>query len=692
MIIENEEITPFQEGVALADAGGEDSEEARRRLAEGKRVRGLLEMIEQGRKFDEAAYAAMAKDRLYARGITGSLIKVNLIQSYIDTWTSILYARDPDVDCLPSEAVSQKGRENARLFAKTMTVVIHKMWKRGKIKRQAVKWVRAALTLGIGWLRVTWQQRTMQDPVIKSQMDDIQDNLKRLVQLKSEMIEEYAGSEMEAKELEYNEAMEALEAQVERVISRGLAFDFIRPEDITVSNEVDTVMDYLDSPWVDIRFFKPYEQACAMFPDVPKELMKSAAQYSRVKVMDSKNAPRPGVTEQRPEDADNFAKAASDAVNTEDCAGRFVCIHELEHRDSGMDYTLIEGVDVYARPPVARKPYATRFYTVFALSFSETDGLRYPESLNTRSHSLQDEFTNLESGLAIHRKRVAPKILFNKRKLSGMNAKAITRATTGEYVGLDVTGNIDLSKLLYVPAYPPVDPGLYDTSNITRNLEVVWGTQEAVMGSISVAKTATEAKIQEAGTGARTSSKRDTLDDALTEVAQYSGEILIQALDAEDVMLLAGREALWPEVNSPEDLDAFLEIQIRAGSSGKPDTAAEIEAWSELLPILTTSIQQIAQLRMSNPLEVADKLEALVEETVDRFGDKVDIQRLIPQVQGVDPMTGLPIDPAAIAAANGALPGAPMDAGGMPAPGAPEPEMMPGMSTPVGPQNVQPLA
>jgi len=699
MIIEDEDqgLTPLQEGIAAAGTEDADAELTRKRMVEGQRVTKLLEMISDGRKFDEAAYAAMAKDRLYARGITGSKIKVNLIQSYIDTWTSILYARDPDVDVLPSEEVSQKGREDARLFAKTLEVVIHKLWKRGKVKRAGIKWVRAALSVGIGWLRVTWQQRTMQDPVIKSQMDDIQDNLKRLVAMKAEMAEGYVAEDAEAQQLEYEEAMEVLEQKVERIISRGMAFDFIRSEDVTVSNEVDSVMDYPDSPWVDIRFFKAFDTACAMFPDVPLDVMKSATLYSRVKQLPVGEAPKPGITKQAPEDADNFARQASDAVNNTDCSGMFVCIHELEHRDSGMDYTMIEGVPMYPRQPVARKPYATRFYTVFGLSFSETDGMRYPESLNTRSHTLQDEFTNLESRLATHRQRVIPKILFNKNKIANKGIKAITDAVTGEMVGVEVRGNIDLSKLLFVPAYPQVDMGLYDTSNITRSMEIVWGTQEAVMGSISVAKTATEAKIQEAGTGARTSSKRDELDDRLTEIAQYTGELAIQVLDAADVRGLAGAEALWPEINKPEDLDAFVQVQIRAGSSGKPDTAAEIEAWSQLMPMISQAIGDIAALRKSNPLDVADKLEALLEETVERFGDKIDITRLIPQVQGIDPATGLPIDQAAIAAAQGLVPGgegAPAPTpDGLPAPAAPEGETMPppGMAGPVGPANVNPM-
>lgn len=702
MNVEDTPITPFQDGVDQANAeAAENPEDEARRVQERARVRQLLTRIEEGRKFDQAAYEAMAKDRLYARGITGSAIKVNLIQSYIDTWVSVLYARDPDVDVLPADAVSQRTREEARLFAKTLEVVIVKLWKRGKLKRKAIKWVRAALTVGIGWLRVTWQQRTAHDPIIKGQIDDIQDNLRALVALREQMEEPAALEAHDAQKVEEEERLSALEANVEKIISRQLCFDFIRSEDIVVSNDVETIMDYQDGSWLDIRTFKSFDQACALFPDVPRDKMKSATMYGRRSILPDAEQPKPGTTKQSADEASIYASAAYDAVNNSDCSGMFVCIHETQDRDTGLDYTLIEGLDCFPRPPVARKPYATRFYDVFALSFTEVDGLRYPQSLNTRSHSLQDEYTNLESRLSTHRRRIIPKIIFNKAKVDNKGAKAMAIATTGEMVGIDVRGNIDMSKLLYVPQYPALDPGLYSTENIKHNMEIVWGTQEAVMGSVTVAKTATEAKIQEAGTGARTTSKRDTLDDSLSDIAQFTAEIAIQVLDTNDARNIAGPDALWPEISKPEDLDAFVQVEIRAGSSGKPDTAMQIEQWTQELPLLSQGIKEIAALRRSDPLDVANCMEALIEETVERFGDRIDLARLIPQLPELvlDPMTGMMTPKHMVSAPPAPALGPdgqplPPTEGGAPA-GAEVPgaggEPVPGMSGPVGPENVNPM-
>lgn len=667
----------FQEGVMLAEEESpEEAERIAKKMREYQHVKELTQQIEEARRDDAPAYAAMAKDRLYAAGRSLFKIKVNLIASYIDTWVAILYARDPDVDAMPAEKVDQRNSEEARLFAKTLEVVVSKQWKKAGFKRRAKKWVRAALTVGIGWIRVAWLERTEQDAIITRQIADLKDNIEQLAAMSREL----DASPDEGLQEAYDQQLKALESKVERVVDRGFVVDFIRSEDVTIPQDVDNVpADYLDSPWIDTRTFKTVAQARALFPNLTEEQLAAAANYSR------ESGPKvdaPATTDTSADAASSFRSAG--ATGNSSC--RFVCIHEMRHRESGVIYTLIEGLPCYAREPMSPRYATTRFYDLFCLAFGETDGLRYPESLNTRSHSLQDEYSRTRSKFSDHRDRVVPMVFFDKRRLGKNVAKAISRAAVGEHVGVETTGNVDMSKLLFVPQYPGIDGSLYVTDPIRSDMEIIWGTQEAVMGPVQTPKTATEAKIQEAGTGARTTSKRDALDDVLTEVAEYSAEIVVQALDAEQVRAIAGKQSLWPSITTAEELDAFVSVQIRAGSSGKPDTMAQIERWGELLPIIQGAIVQIGQLRGSSPAEVADKLEALVEETVDRFGDRIDLARLIPQAPQmgsamIDPMTGLP----AVAGPGGeAMPA-------MPGPAAPAPAPVPGMSGPVGPANVQPL-
>jgi hypothetical protein len=194
---------------------------------------------------------------------------------------------------------------------------------------------------------------------------------------------------------------------------------------------------------------------------------------------------------------------------------------------------------------------------------------------------------------------------------------------------------------------------LYDDNPIMGKLERIWGVQEALSGSIQNTKTATEAEIQQGGFQARTSSRRDLLELMLADLAVYTAETAWSNMSEEDAVAIAGPNAVWPKYNRPEDLRQMVQIEIRAGSSGKPNTSAEREAWSVMLPILQNGITQIGTLRQSTPQEISDKLEQLLRLTGERMGDRLDFDQLIPAAGPVPP-------PMPGEAPMGAPPGAPI--------------------------------
>jgi hypothetical protein len=111
-------------------------------------------------------------------------------------------------------------------------------------------------------------------------------------------------------------------------------------------------------------------------------------------------------------------------------------------------------------------------------------------------------------------------------------------------------------------------------------------------------------------------------------------------------------------------LNSLLTIEIRAGSSGKPNTAAERQSWATLLPMLQSGISMIGQLRQSSPADVADCYEQLLRTTADRSGERLDVDSLIPKA-GPQPM----LPPGMLPPGGPMQPGAPA-AGPVPAPPA----------------------
>ncbi len=144
-------------------------------------------------------------------------------------------------------------------------------------------------------------------------------------------------------------------------------------------------------------------------------------------------------------------------------------------------------------------------------------------------------------------------------------------------------------------------------------------------------KTATEANIQQSGTQARTISDRDNLETVLTEMATYTAEQALQCLSIRDVQRMAGPKAFWPTGMDIEDLFTLVEVQIEAGSTGKPRQATDMQAWGTILPLIQNSLKEIEQAFAIGNTPMANSLIELVKETMLRLGDESDVERFIPR-------------------------------------------------------------
>lgn len=652
-------------------------------------------------KFDEEALKQVAKDRAYARGETAFRVSTNVIGSYIDAWVSLLYARNPDIDVMPTKRLEAKKlpndpgagvigviakvvemihppqgdpalmssglpnkQQDAIDFAKTLQLILQRLWTKAGIKSQARAWVRAALTSKVGWLKASWQERSGTDPVTEGALNDLQDNLARIATMQEAMAEgDTCDYDMQKMELE--EAIAGLQAKVEVVIARGLCIDPVALEDIIVSDAAPCISRYLESPWIAHRIYMRPEDAAVLCPTIELKKLKACATYYAKKPAKKRN--------ESPAQRDGERSADEVSAYTQgDLPGSagecpLLCMFEVWDRDKDQVLTLIRGLDRYGKQPYSPDPTSSRFYPFFGLIFTDVDGQRWPQSLNERSQPLQDEYDRARDAFSEHRRRVKPKLVFNKAMLTEASANALAQGVTAEMVGVEGSSpKVDLRALLLPVQYPQIDPALYSVDHLRSDFELIWGLQEASTGTISTAKTATESEIEHAGTQARTGDKRDALEDALSELAKYTAELSLQEIDTAEAQEMVGPEAFWLDGLTIEDLDKMASVEIRAGSSGKPNTEAQRQSWGAVLPMLQGMIQTIGMLRQSTPMEMADKYEELAKETLDRSGERIDISRFIPAA-------GLPMP---------AMPGAPVP-GGVPMDGAaPAPAQDPGAPPP----------
>lgn len=661
-------LAAFGQGVDQADADerGETTDQQVTRIREEAMVKSLFEKIDKAREHDKEAYAQLARDRMYARGDSIFTTAVNIIGSYIDTWVSLLYAKDPDVDSTPSETVGKSDMEEARLFGKTGSIIVRKLWRKARLKTHARAWIRASLTSHMGWLKVTWQEREGSDPITDQAISDLQDNLadvhRRVHELKEQ---EYDCGPEELQAEQIRLAIKGLEEKREVVKRKGLCMDQVDMADITVSDEAPSVSRYLDSPWISHRLYMRVSEAAATFPALDSDELKSCATFSQKPPKAAVQREAGALAELSRHDADAYV--AENAIQNSGKGG-FLCVEEFWDKTTNQVFTIIRGLKRYARAPYAPNPGTTRFYPFFGLHFTDVDGNRWPQSLNQRSQSIQDAFNRTFDAFEKHRKRVKPKLAVNAAAIDSEQLTKILNADIQEIVAIHALNpKADLRQLIAPILYAAIDPALYDTSPLMKQFELIWGLQEAMTATIDVAKTATESELQQTGTNARKDDKRDRFEEELNDVSQYTLEISLQKINPEEAAQMAGPEAFWPsqdEMGLPidiEDVDMLAQLNIRAGSSGKPNSRAMRESWAAIMPLIQALMEKIAMLRQSNPLELADKLEELIVETAARAGEALDPTRFIPQLGQPQPM---------LTADGQVVPGFP---GQAPTPGGPAP-------------------
>jgi hypothetical protein len=192
---------------------------------------------------------------------------------------------------------------------------------------------------------------------------------------------------------------------------------------------------------------------------------------------------------------------------------------------------------------------------------------------------------------------------------------------------------------------------MFDNTPILQDMEKISGVQEALQSSAAPDKTATQANIEQSGFASRTTADRDFLEDMLDDFANYTGEVALGALNTMDAQRIAGPAAFWPEGMALDDRLTLIEIEIEAGSTGKPGEDGDQQAWGVILPVLKEAIMTINEAVKVGDIPLAKILSELVRETMSIMGVTTDPERFLP------PIPEMP-DPI-IAAVTGGVPGAP---------------------------------
>ena len=701
----NETVEVVQASVDATSEVGED---------ERKLVCKLAKQVADARKADRVFRARVLRDRAVAdgRALEGFEVSAQLVAAIIDTLIPFIYAKDPDVDVVPEdqtappykprayppqapvsptmqtgqpagpeqqvlfdEQVAQYEQELTvflqqqdaerqqadeermhhdfvRRLGQTIEIVVSRMWRKARLKAEAKPWVRSGLTTGEGWVKVSMQGDLMADPNVQRELFLLQQQLQAITTLETQLAEgEIQDPAADRAQLEAKIA--GAQARLETYVGRCLAVDWVDTLDMQWPQSLRKISDYVRSPWGADCTYMPKEDVAAKYQIDPKRLETATCW----RAPDEAEAGVPGYNDhfmQNQGDGEFWVKA-----NRDDTRG-MLRVWELWSRSDNMIYTWIDGCEFWARAPMPPRIETSRFYPYFLWAPYECDGTRHPQSLAGRLAKLQEEYASSRSNEAESKRRSKPGVLVDGTNYDDVQIDKITSSGNQEYtVVKPLRPSEPLGNSFAPKAYARIDPAIYDTTKVRSDMETISGANEALTQGASPRITATQAEIEQAGTSARTDFVRDALDMSLDEMAEYTAELALGGFPRDQVQKWAGPHAVWPNDGDPEAVRSLVYVAIRAGSSGKPNTSAERQAWSTILPMIQGLMMQIAQANGADPQEVADKLKELLRETVSRVGDRLDIDRFLPMAS---PM-------AAAGQMMQQQPGGPMPAPGEQAPG-----------------------
>jgi hypothetical protein len=276
-------------------------------------------------------------------------------------------------------------------------------------------------------------------------------------------------------------------------------------------------------------------------------------------------------------------------------------------------FTICEGYCDFLKEPATPDVPLERFYPYFPLVFNEVESedTIFPPSDVWNARFIQDDYNAKRQGVREHRRANRPWYAVRKGGISEADKNKLADHAAHEIVEFDHMGpNDDIQKIVQRGPAIAIDPVQYDVEETFMDLMRVVGTQQANLGP-TTGDTATETSIAENSRQSSQSSNTDDLDDLLTSLGRSAMQLMLAELELDTVIDIAGPGAAWPEHEmTREEIAKDLQFDIEAGSSGRPNKAAELANIERAAPTLM-------QIPGMNPAPMAKKYLNLLDMDVE---------------------------------------------------------------------------
>jgi hypothetical protein len=559
-----------------------------------KRVEKIFKQFERNRK--------LLAGKPTGEGEDAKKVRANLHYANMAAMLPQVYAKDPEFAVQPSYGVDPQQAELIKAFSTTSEKVLTKLVvKDARLKRASKKMLRSAFATSIGWWKASWQEERKKDPLILQRLDDTQDNIERIKALLQQSNDQAMQSQHELKIAELHEAVKGLEIQQEVTVARGMVLDFVMAEDVIVLDDsVRSITDYLMASAMAHRVWFTEEAYQTRFGYKPKK----AKSYT---------------------EKNGTIEKGADEKRT-----NLYCVWEIWDKSANRIYLVCEGEEGFSEPPKSPDWTGKRWYPFFGSAFNEIDGAFYPLSDVELTEKLVEEYNQNREDFVRDRKAALPlNVVREGGSLKDEDIKAIKNRQGGDIIVISGVGNNPLQNDIFSGSLAQIKAENYDTAPARQDMEQILGGGDTARGSVMKAKTATEAEILSQGLRGRSAERQDTMEDVLNELGPYALEMFLRKLTEQEVKSIAGPEAVWPKLSIDEVFN-LVTVEVRGGSTGKPDRLQEQDRWTKLLPVIEKTMQTVSDLREKGQDQLADATVALARETLRRFDERLDIDQFLP--------------------------------------------------------------
>jgi len=450
-----------------------------------------------------------------------------------------------------------------------------------RFKLQAKQLVRRVLTCKVGYIKVGYQRVMKYGPELDARIKDATDKLSEIERLSADLADgEIQHDSAEAEQLRL--LIQNLTEQKEIVLREGLVFAFPKAWSIIPSVTMTQLKGFVGADWIAEEFlFTPAQVQKIYGVDVGKD-------YNAY-------------------DAKGLKKAMADG-DTKLCA-----VYEVYDLVGQTCFTVCDGYPDFLREPGDPEVVTEQFHPYYSLTFNdiESDEEVYPPSDVELISKMAVEYNRAREGLRVHRQANRPGSVAAAGVLSDGDKLLFGSHEDHEIMELKGVGkNDDIAKLIRPKPTVPITPELYDVEHVYTDIQRTQGDQAANVGGTTGA-TATESSIAENSRVTTLQSCIDDLDDFLTDVMRSAGQILLLEMRKETVLSIAGPGAVWPDMPpSRKEAAEELILEVKAGSSGRPNRQARLAAIEKTAPFLM-------QIPGVKPRKLVDFMFQEIDENID---------------------------------------------------------------------------